>query len=454
MATARALTILPRGGAARFSRRASSRAPVLRPALHRVHPAATTESLTITTPDDWHLHVRDSEKIADVVPFTARVFARALIMPNLNPPVRTVADARQYRDQILSAVPEGVSFAPQMTLYLTDNTSPADIVDAAKSGFVVGCKLYPAGATTNSDLGVTDIAKIYPALRAMAEHGLVLEVHGEVTHASVDMFDREKVFLEEVLGGLVAGKSAVPGLKIVMEHITTAEAVAFCEDAPATVAATITPQHVLYNRNAMLVGGIRPHLYCLPILKREKHRAAVALAAMSGNPKFFLGTDSAPHPRGTCWGFPKSDSRCLQPLCACLSAILVTLTSTGNSYKYITRRMFAHTSYERGLTRLTLFFYTSQGAKESACGCAGVFSAHAALPFYASAFEKEGKLDKLQGFASHYGADFYGVPRNAGTVTLVKKNWTVPQTYAFGNDVVVPFFAGEIVEWQVEGQSI
>jgi len=391
MATARALTILPRGGAARFSRRASSRAPVLRPALHRVHAAATTESLTITTPDDWHLHVRDSEKIADVVPFTARVFARALIMPNLNPPVRTVADARQYRDQILSAVPEGVSFAPQMTLYLTDNTSPADIVDAAKSGFVVGCKLYPAGATTNSDLGVTDIAKIYPALRAMAEHGLVLEVHGEVTHASVDMFDREKVFLEEVLGGLVAGKSAVPGLKIVMEHITTAEAVAFCEDAPATVAATITPQHVLYNRNAMLVGGIRPHLYCLPILKREKHRAAVALAAMSGNPKFFLGTDSAPHPRG---------------------------------------------------------------AKESACGCAGVFSAHAALPFYASAFEKEGKLDKLQGFASHYGADFYGVPRNAGTVTLVKKNWTVPQTYAFGNDVVVPFFAGEIVEWQVEGQSI
>ena len=386
MTTARALTILPLGGATRLARRAPSRTHNVCAARRGIKIAASGDSLTITTPDDWHLHVRDSEKIASVVPFTAKVFGRALIMPNLVPPVRTVDDAAKYRDQILAAVPEGVSFEPQMTLYLTDNTSPDDIKNAAASGFVRGCKLYPAGATTNSDMGVTDVAKILPAVRAMADHNIVLEVHGEVTHASVDMFDREKIFLEEVLGGLVDGKNSVPGLKIVMEHITTAEAVDFCKSAPDTVAATITPQHVLYNRNAMLVGGIRPHLYCLPILKREKRRAAVAAAAMSGNSKFFLGTDSAPHPKG---------------------------------------------------------------AKESACGCAGVFSAHAALPFYASAFEKEGKLDKLEGFSSHFGADFYGVPRNSTKITLEKKPWTVPETYEFGGDVVVPFFAGEEVEWQV-----
>ena len=386
MATTRALTCLPRGPAARLARRAASRRPAVRAARRDLAAAASADELTITTPDDWHLHVRDASKLASVVPFTARVFGRALIMPNLVPPVRTVQDAAEYRDQILAAVPEGVAFEPQMTLYLTDNTSAADIEAAAASGFVRGCKLYPAGATTNSDFGVTDVSKITGALEAMAACGLVLEVHGEVTHASVDTFDRERVFLDEVLRGLVTGPRAAKGLKVVMEHITTQEAVEFCESQDENVAATITPQHILFNRNAMLVGGIRPHLFCLPILKREKHREAVANAAMSGNPKFFLGTDSAPHPRG---------------------------------------------------------------AKESACGCAGVFSAHAALPFYASAFEKEGKLDKLEGFASFHGADFYGVARNAGAVTLRKEPWTVPESYAFGGDVVVPFFAGETVDWQV-----
>ena len=386
MATARALTSLPRGPAARLARRAASRRPPVRAARRGLAAAASADELTITTPDDWHLHVRDASKIASVVPFTARAFGRALIMPNLVPPVRTVQDAAEYRAQILAAVPEGVAFEPQMTLYLTDNTSAADIEAAAASGFVRGCKLYPAGATTNSDFGVTDVSNIGKALEAMAACGLVLEVHGEVTHASVDAFDRERVFLDEVLRGLVTGPRAAKGLKIVMEHITTGEAVEFCESQDENVAATITPQHILFNRNAMLVGGIRPHMFCLPILKREKHREAVASAAMSGNPKFFLGTDSAPHPRG---------------------------------------------------------------AKESACGCAGVFSAHAALPFYASAFEKEGKLDKLEGFASFHGADFYGVPRNPDTVTLRKAPWTVPESYAFGDDVVVPFFAGETVDWRV-----
>ena len=388
MATARALTCLPRGPAGRLARRAASCRPAVRAARRGLGAAASADELTITTPDDWHLHVRDASKLASVVPFTARVFGRALIMPNLVPPVRTVQDAAEYRDQILEAVPEGVAFEPQMTLYLTDNTSAADIEAAAASGFVRGCKLYPAGATTNSDFGVTDVSNIGKALEAMAACGLVLEVHGEVTHASVDTFDRERVFLDEVLRGLVTGPRAAKGLKVVMEHITTQEAVEFCESQDENVAATITPQHILFNRNAMLVGGIRPHLFCLPILKREKHREAVANAAMSGNPKFFLGTDSAPHPRG---------------------------------------------------------------AKESACGCAGVFSAHAALPFYASAFEKEGELEKLEGFASFHGADFYGVARNAGTTTLRKAPWTVPETYEFGGDVVVPFFAGETVDWQVVG---
>ena len=358
-----------------------------RRALGRIHATvsatAGSDRLTITAPDDWHLHVRDDAKIASVVPFTARVFRRALIMPNTVPPVRTTHEAGAYREKILAAVPEGVSFEPQMTLYLTDNTSPAEIEAAAASGFVRGCKLYPAGATTNSDAGVTDVNKCMPALEKMAELGLVLEVHGEVTHGSVDMFDRERVFLDEVLAKLV---DKVPGLKIVMEHITTEEAVEFCKSQGDNVAATITPQHVLLNRNAMLVGGIRPHLYCLPILKRESHRVAVAAAATSGNKKFFLGTDSAPHPKG---------------------------------------------------------------AKESACGCAGVFSAHAALPFYAMAFEKEGKLENLEAFASHNGADFYGVPRNEGAVTLVREAWECPAEYEFGGDVVVPFYAGQDIPWKV-----
>ena len=359
-------------------------APVTRRALRRMTTvSASTDKLTITARDDWHLHVRDDAKITSVVPFTARVFKRALIMPNLVPPVRTTADAGVYRDKILAAVPPGVAFEPQMTLYLTDNTSPEEIETAAASGFVRGCKLYPAGATTNSDAGVTDVNKCMPALEKMAELGLVLEVHGEVTHGSVDMFDRERVFLDEVLAKLV---DKVPGLKIVMEHITTEEAVEFCKSQGDNVAATITPQHVLLNRNAMLLGGIRPHLYCLPILKRESHRVAVAAAATSGNKKFFLGTDSAPHPKG---------------------------------------------------------------AKESACGCAGVFSAHAALPFYAMAFEKEGKLENLEAFASHNGADFYGVPRNEGTVTLVREAWECPAEYEFGGDVVVPFYAGQDIPWKV-----
>ncbi len=387
MAAARALT-LPLPPAASALRLGGRRveAAVSRASRRPLSVSASSgvDALTITTPDDWHLHVRDDAKIASVVPFTARSFARALIMPNLVPPVRTTADASAYRDQILAAVPPGVSFEPQMTLYLTDNTTPEEIARAHASGFVRGCKLYPAGATTNSDAGVTDVAKCMPALEKMAELGLVLEVHGEVTHASVDMFDREKLFLERVLRGVV---DAVPELKIVMEHITTEDAVAFCEAQGANVAATITPQHLLLNRNAMLVGGIRPHLYCLPILKRESHRAAVAKAAVSGSPKFFLGTDSAPHPRG---------------------------------------------------------------AKESACGCAGVFSAHAALAFYAMAFEREGALDKLEGFASHHGADFYGVPRNEGKTTLERVSWTVPETYEFGGDVVVPFYAGEDIPWSVK----
>ena len=386
MAAARALT-LPLPPAASALRLGGRRveAAVSRASRRTLSVSASSgvDALTITTPDDWHLHVRDDAKIASVVPFTARSFARALIMPNLVPPVRTTADASAYRDQILAAVPPGVSFEPQMTLYLTDNTTPEEIARAHASGFVRGCKLYPAGATTNSDAGVTDVAKCMPALEKMAELGLVLEVHGEVTHASVDMFDREKLFLERVLQGVV---DAVPELKIVMEHITTEDAVAFCEAQGANVAATITPQHILLNLNAMLVGGIRPHLYCLPILKRESHRAAVAKAAVSGSPKFFLGTDSAPHPRG---------------------------------------------ARERVRVR-------------------GVFSAHAALAFYAMAFEREGALDKLEGFASHHGADFYGVPRNEGKTTLERVSWTVPETYEFGGDVVVPFYAGEEIPWSVK----
>jgi len=335
----------------------------------------------MTRPDDWHLHVRDGAKLADVVPFTSAAFARALIMPNLTPPVRTAEEAKGYRDSIARVAHDG--FEAHMTLYLTDNTTVAHVDEAKACGFVRGFKLYPAGATTNSQFGVTDVKKVREVIKRMAQVGLTLQVHGEVTHASVDVFDREAKFISDVLIPLL---DSAPELRVVFEHITTRDAAEFVAKAPASIGATITPQHMMFNRNALFKGGVRPHMYCLPILKREEHREAVLAAATSGSKKFFLGTDSAPHPKG---------------------------------------------------------------AKESACGCAGIFSAHAALPLYAMAFESVSALDKLEAFASHHGADFYGVPRNTGTVTLEKKSWTVPTEYKFGDSVVIPFFAGESIPWQM-----
>jgi dihydroorotase len=339
--------------------------------------------LQITTPDDWHLHLRDGGAMCDVVAHSARGFARAVVMPNLQPPITTVAEARAYRQRIIEALPENAAFEPLMTLYLTDSTSPGEVIEAAADNTIVGAKLYPAGATTNSDEGVTDLDLVMPTLEAMSDHGLPLLVHGEVTDPGVDIFDREKVFIDRVLEPLV---ERVPGLKLVFEHITTADAVAWVLKAPTRVAATITPHHLLLDRNAIFSGGIDPHHYCLPVLKRDIHREALMWAAASGNPRFFLGTDSAPHPRL---------------------------------------------------------------AKECAHGCAGIFSAHAALEFYAEAFEDAGALDLFEGFASHHGADFYGRPRNEGTVTLVREEWTVPPTYAFGDHEVVPLRAGETVRWRV-----
>lgn len=347
----------------------------------------TRSTLTLARPDDWHLHLRDGAHLASVVPFTARQFARAVVMPNLKPPVTTVALARAYRDRILASVPAGLAFEPLMTLYLTDNTQPAEIRAARESGFIVGAKLYPAGATTHSDAGVTAIEKIYPALEAMQTSGLVLQVHGEVTATDVDVFDRERVFIDRVLSQTV---QRFPELKIVFEHVTTREAVEFVTSAREGVAATITPQHLLLNRNAIFQGGIRPHLYCLPVLKREHDRAALVEAATSENPRFFLGTDSAPHAKHT---------------------------------------------------------------KENACGCAGIFSAHAAIELYAEAFEQAGRLDRLQAFASERGADFYGLPRNQGTVTLVRESWTPPASYPFGADDIVPFRAGEPLAWRLSEES-
>jgi dihydroorotase len=346
---------------------------------------ATPQTLTLRRPDDWHLHVRDGAQLAAVVPFTARQFGRALVMPNLQPPMTTTDALAAYRARILAAVPAGLAFEPQMTLYLTDSTSPDEIRKAQASGFVVGAKLYPAGATTHSDAGVTSIDKVWPALEAMAEHGLVLQVHGEVTASDVDVFDREQVFIDRVLRRVV---ERVPRLKVVFEHITTRIAAEFVQSARAGVAATITPQHLLLNRNALFAGGIRPHHYCLPVLKRERDRAALLAAATSDDPRFFLGTDSAPHARHT---------------------------------------------------------------KENACGCAGIFSAHAAIELYAEAFESAGRLDRLEAFASERGADFYSVPRNAGTLTLRKESWHVPDSYAFGpaNERLVPFRAGGTLAWRV-----
>ncbi len=344
--------------------------------------AATPDTLTFTRPDDWHLHVRDGAALQAVVPHTAAQFGRAIIMPNLKPPVTTAAQAQAYRERILAAVPQGVAFEPLMTLYLTDNLPPDEMARARAAG-VVALKLYPAGATTNSDAGVTDIRKTYQTLEAMQREGLKLLVHGEVTSADIDLFDREAVFIDQVLIPL---RRDFPELKIVMEHITTKEAAQYVAGAGAHTAATITAHHLLYNRNAIFLGGIRPHYYCLPVLKRETHRVALVQAATSGSDRFFLGTDSAPHP--------------------------------------------AH-------------------LKEHAVGCAGCYTAHAAVELYAEAFETAGALDKLEGFASFHGPDFYGLPRNAGTVTLKRETWTTPESYAFGEAQLKPLRGGEALRWRL-----
>lgn len=339
--------------------------------------------ITIIRPDDWHLHLRDAEHMRAVLPDTARRFARAIVMPNLKPPVTTTAHALQYRDSIRAALPSGAAFEPLMTLYLTDNTRPAEIEKAKRSGAVHGVKYYPAGATTNSDSGVTSLEKCRGALEAMEACGMPLLLHGEVTDITVDVFDRERVFLERVLTPLVERHAR---LRVVLEHITTREAARFVAAAPPRVAATITAHHLLINRNALFTGGIRPHHYCLPVAKREEHRQALVEAAVSGIPKFFLGTDSAPHARHT---------------------------------------------------------------KETDCGCAGIYTAHAGIELYAEAFDAAGALDRLQGFASHFGPDFYGLPRNIETITLERSEWRVPGDLAYGQDRLVPFRAGGKLMWNL-----
>ena len=341
------------------------------------------DKITITRPDDWHLHLRDGDALKAVLPDTANRFGRAIVMPNLRPPVTTTALAAEYRQRILDALPAGANFEPLMTLYLTDNTSAAEITRAKASGFVHGVKLYPAGATTNSDSGVSSLDACGEALEAMQESGMPLLVHAEVTDVDVDVFDRERVFIDRHMQPLL---TKYPGLKVVFEHITTKDAAEFVVSAPSNVAATITPHHLLMNRNAMFTGGIRPHHYCLPILKREEHRLALVSAATSGNPKFFLGTDSAPH---------------------------------------------------------------AKSSKEAACGCAGMYSAHAGIELYAEAFEAAGALDKLEGFASFYGADFYGLPRNTDQITLLKTAWNVPESITFAADVLVPLRAGQSIAWKM-----
>lgn len=342
-----------------------------------------TGRITLTRPDDWHLHLRDGAAMASVLPYSARQFARAIIMPNLRPPVTTVALAAAYRERIRRALPQGARFEPLMTLYLTDNTTPAEIGRARASGFVHAVKYYPAGATTNSDSGVTRIERAFPALEEMERAGLPLLLHGEVTTPGVDLFDREHVFVETVLAEIMR---RFPALRVVLEHVTTREAVGFVQSAGPNVAATITAHHLLYNRNALFQGGLRPHWYCLPILKREEHRAALVRAATGGSAKFFLGTDSAPHPRSE---------------------------------------------------------------KESACGCAGCFTAHAAIELYAEAFEAAGALDRLEAFASFHGPDFYRLPRNSDRVTLEKRETDVPATITFGADTLIPLRAGERVAWSL-----
>ncbi|MDP3654568.1 MAG: dihydroorotase [Rhodoferax sp.] len=341
-----------------------------------------TSTLTLTRPDDWHLHVRDGDALRTVVPHTAAQFGRAIIMPNLRPPVTTAAAALAYQERIQAAVPPGVQFEPLMVLYLTDNL-PADEIQRARDAGVVAAKLYPAGATTNSDAGVTDLRKTYKTLEAMQRAGLLLLVHGEVTSPDIDLFDREAVFIDTQLIPL---RRDFPELKIVFEHITTREAAQYVAEADRFTAATVTAHHLLYNRNAIFTGGIRPHYYCLPVLKRETHRQALVQAATSGSNKFFLGTDSAPHP--------------------------------------------AH-------------------LKEHASGCAGCYTAHAAMEMYAEAFDAAGALDQLEGFASFHGADFYGLPRNTGTITLRRESWTPPESYAFGEAQLKPLRSGESLPWKL-----
>jgi dihydroorotase len=342
--------------------------------------------LRLTRPDDWHVHLRDGPALRAVLPFTAAQFARAIVMPNLKPAVTTTALAHAYRARILAALPAGADFTPLMTLYLTDHTSAAEITAAKASGFIHGVKLYPAGATTHAEAGVTDIARLDGVFAHMADLGMVLQVHGEVTDPAVDVFDRETRFIEGVLAPLAERH---PRLRLVFEHITTRQAVEFVLGARAGIAATVTPQHLLLNRNALFAGGVRPHHYCLPVLKGERHRVALLEAVISGTPRIFLGTDSAPHARHT---------------------------------------------------------------KEAACGCAGIFSAHAALELYAGAFEAAGALDKLEAFAAFHGADFYGLPRNRQSVTLIKEPWEVPAHYPFGDDVLVPLCAGERLAWRLASQ--
>jgi dihydroorotase len=347
---------------------------------------ASPNRFTLARPDDWHLHVRDGAILAAVLPHTARQFGRAIIMPNLKPPVTTTAQAQAYRERILAALPAGTKFEPLMTLYLTDNTPADEIRRARESGFVHGVKLYPAGATTNSDAGVTNLLNCAKTLEAMQEIGMPLLVHGEVTDPSIDLFDREKVFIDRVMTPL---RRDFPALKVVFEHITTKDAADYVRDAgvaPGLLGATITAHHLLYNRNAIFLGGIRPHYYCLPVLKRETHRVALVAAATSGNPRFFLGTDSAPHPKGL---------------------------------------------------------------KEHACGCAGCYTALHALELYAQAFDQAGSLDKLEGFASFFGADFYGLPRSGERVTLAREPWTLPAEIDAGDVAVVPLRGGEEIDWRL-----
>ena len=339
-------------------------------------------TLTLIRPDDWHVHLRDGVVLADVVPHTAAQFARAIVMPNLKPPVVTTAMAAAYRERILAAVPQGMKFEPLMTLYLTDNTPPDEIRRATESGFVKGVKLYPAGATTNSDAGVTDIQRCMRTLEVMQETGLPLLIHGEVTDHEVDVFDREAAFIDRILQPL---RKSLPELRVVFEHITTKDAVDYVRDADGEIAATITAHHLMYNRNAIFLGGIRPHYYCLPILKREVHRQALVDAATSGSPRFFLGTDSAPHPKGL---------------------------------------------------------------KEHACGCAGCYTALHAMELYAEVFEAVNALDKLEGFASLFGPDFYRLPRNTEQVTLQKREWVIPNELTLGDTVLVPLDAGRSLAWK------